>query len=206
MKLFNIFVVTALFSSITLIACGSDESSPSAPVRTIDDIILEGWSAFEQSPPDYNGAIDLFTEALALEDGNPEALTGRGWCYAFLAFGPDDVLYDSALNNFNEATLSDPNAIDAWAGLAFVRFVINAYNTALAYANTVLSMDNEYVFEHNPDITINDIHLIRAHIYYYQGKYSSVVTILDLLQPGVAHPADNPEILLSQLQDLWGAI
>ncbi|MCH7783274.1 hypothetical protein IID62_09435, partial [candidate division KSB1 bacterium] len=69
------------------INCGSNKS-PSAPDLNVDENIARGWSLFEQSPPDYAGALIEFSQAILLNPESVDAYTGRGWTYSRLAFGP----------------------------------------------------------------------------------------------------------------------
>ncbi len=204
-KIFLIFIV---FTAIQLMVyCGSSKSAPTPPAApTAEDHIIEAWQAFESIPPNYTSASVSFSEALLLESNNYEALTGRGWCYALLGVGKDDIRYTQAINNFSQATLANNSYVDAWAGHALVRYVLDDYNSAISYSNQVIQLEPDYVFSHKTDINISDIYLMRAQIYFFQGNYSQVVYILDILQPGTDHPADQPEVLLVQLQNLWDII
>jgi len=201
-KFLRLFLLVAIAFS----ACGKEKKSPVEPAVTTDTYISEGWTLFEKSPPDYLGSLDEFSHALQIDEDNVEALTGRGWCYAYLAVGPGDIKYSQAVDNFSRAVSLDNDYVDAWAGYALVRFVTNDYSTALTYAITVLTLDSDYVFSHKTDVTADDFQLMKAQIYFYQGTYSDVAAVLDLLEPGVQHPVDQPEVLLQQLQNLWDLI
>lgn len=183
------------------INCGSSDG-PSSPTVDVAEDIARGWSLFEQSPPDYNGAISEFSKAILQNSESVEAFTGRGWAYSGLAFGPGDVNYDLAKNDFNEAIEKNSSAFDAFAGLAFVELVLNEYSSAIEKALVVIQGDPSYVFAHDPDISITDLKLILGQAYFFLGDYLEVISILIELQPGEFHPIDKPEILLAQLQEL----
>lgn len=185
------------------INCGSNKS-PSAPALNVDENIARGWSLFEQSPPDYDGALTEFSQAILLNPESVEAYTGRGWAYSRLAFGLGDINYILAKDNFNEAIERSAAAFDALAGLAFVELVLNEYESAIEKAKRVIEGDPAYVFAHDADITVTDLKLILGQAYFFLGDYSEVITILVELQPNEFHPIDKPEILLAQLQELWG--
>jgi len=205
MRKISIIVLSVLAGA--LLHCGSGgDSSPvdPGPVESVSEIIAEAWQLFESAPPDYSGAAAKFSNAITADDEADEAWTGRGWCYAFLGVGPDDTKYTQAISDFNKARVIDSQKPDTWAGLAFVQFVLNDYNSALSSTNQVLSLAPDYVFSHKTDINVTDIYLMRAHIYFFQAKYDEVVAILDILEPGVTHPVDQPDVLLGQLMDLWG--
>lgn len=197
--------ILILITAVALFAihCGSNKS-PSAPDLNVDENIARGWSLFEQSPPDYEGALIEFSQAILLNPESVEAYTGRGWTYSRLAFGPGDINYVLAKDNFNEAIERNATPFDALAGLAFVELVLNEYESAIEKAKEVIEGDPEYVFAHDTDITVTELKLILGHAYFFLGDYLQVITILIELQPGEFHPIDKPEVLLAQLQELWG--
>jgi len=200
----NIRILVLISAVISLAAnCGSSDS-PSAPTIDVSENVTRGWSLFEQSPPDYNGAISEFSQAIQQDPENVEAYTGRGWAYSGLAFGSGDANYILAQNNFNEAIERSNSAFDALAGLAFVELVLNEYSSAIENALSVIQGDPTYVFTHDTDISITDIKLILGQAYFFLGDYLQVITILIELQPGEFHPIDKPEILLAQLMELLG--
>jgi len=194
-----------LISAVILLTinCGSGDG-PSAPSIDVSEDIARGWSLFEQSPPDYNGAISEFSQAILQDPESVEAYTGRGWAYSGLAFGMGDINYIRAKDNFNEAIERNNSAFDAFAGLAFVELVLNEYLSAIDNARAVIQGDPAYVFAHDTDITITDLKLILGQAYFFLGDYFEVISILIELQPGEFHPIDKPEILLAQLQELLG--
>jgi len=197
--------ILLLLSAIVSLAnnCGSG-NGPSASTIDISEDIARGWSLFEQSPPDYNGAITEFSQAILQNPESVEAYTGRGWAYSGLAFGLGDANYIRAKEDFNEAIERDNTAFDAFAGLAFVELVLNEYLSAIEKAKVVIEGDPTYVFVHDTDISITDLKLILGQAYFFLGDYLAVITILIELQPGEFHPLDKPEILLEQLMELLG--
>jgi len=197
------FGIVFLISAIVVLGinCGSGDSS-TTPTIDVSDNIARGWSLYEQFPPDYNGAVTEFSQAIFQDSENVEAYTGRGWAYSGLAFGQGDQNYSLARDNFNEAIERDNSAYDAYAGLAFVELVLNDYSSAIDNAKVVIQGDPTYIFSHDPGISIPVLKLILGQAYFFLGDYSEVVLILIELQPGEFHPIDNPEILLAQLQEL----
>lgn len=183
--------------------CGSGKS-PSEPTIDVSEDIARGWSLFEQTPPDYNGAVSEFSQAIQQDAENAEAYTGRGWAYSGLAFGLGDANYFLAKTDFNNAIERNNTAYDAFAGLAFVELVLNEYLSAIEKAKVVIQGDPVYVFAHNTDISITELKLILGQAYFFLGDYLEVITILIELQPGEFHPIDKPEILLAQLMELLG--
>ncbi|KPK87308.1 hypothetical protein AMJ80_12215 [bacterium SM23_31] len=206
------FHFVSIFLSILLtvifIHCGK-EKGPTAPGVNVSELVRSGWEFFEQTPPDYISALEQFSLALFLNSNSVEAYTGRGWSHARRAFGPNDNKYSLAADDFTIAVNrnSKPQVLgDAWAGLALVQLVLNKYEEAVTSADEALNINADYVFSHDPEITAVDLKLIKAHAYFFLGEYEKVVLLLDDLQPGVTHPVNQPEVLLIQLQNLYGSI
>lgn len=206
-KFMGLFISAALlgFAGCSSDGGGTGPETPGPGGNTAGMKIAEGWQHFEASPPDYNAALAAFGEAVSAKSDTAEAYVGRGWSYAFLAVGSNDLKYSSAIADFNRAKTYEPANTDAWAGLALAQYAVKDYNSALSSTNQVLDRDASWVFSHKTDINSVDLHLVRAHVYYFQGKYDLVVEILDLLQPAVVHDSTEPEVLLAQLMELWGS-
>lgn len=185
------------------------KKGPTAPDVDVSELVASGWEFFEQTPPDYVSALEQFSLAVSLNPNSVAAYTGRGWTYARQAFGPDDDKYSLAADDFANAVTrnNEPRVLgDAWAGLALVQLVLNIYDEAITSADAVLNINANYVFSHDAEITAADLKLVKAHAYFFLGDYEKVVLLLNNLQPGVPHPVDQPEVLLIQLQNLWGSI
>ncbi len=191
---------------ILMISCGKDDPA-SGSGEEIGPRLAEAWALYDKNPPDYTEAKNEFTRIIS-EFGNQaeEALYGRGWCYAHLANGPGDMQYDQAVTDFNNALELSPNLVHALSGLAFVYLVQNKYDDAVTEAEKVVSQDSDYSFSHESSITITDIRLMLAQAYYYKGDYNKVVEQLNILKPGINHPADQPDELLKQIQNLRGEV
>jgi len=199
--------ILILIASIMLIQCGSKSSPVSPPSdKDVSVYITQGWLYFEQNPPNYVLALDQFNQALSGNSNSVEAYVGRGWVYALTAFGSNDNKYLQAKNDFTEATNRSRTNSDARAGLALVLLVLNHYQQAIANADSVLSANPQYQFVHYPRITATVLKLVKVQSYFFLGQYNEVVILLNELQPGVTHPADKPEVLLLQIQELTGEL
>jgi len=199
-SIFSCIILAALF-----LHCWK-KKGPTAPDVDVSELVASGWEFFEQTPPDYVSALEQFSLAVSLNPNSVEAYIGRGWTYARQAFGADDDKYSLAADDFTNAVTRNNEKIDAWAGLALVQLVLNNYNEAITSADAVLNINVNYVFSHDAEITAADLKLVKAHAYFFLGDYEEVVSLLNNLQPGVQHPVDQPDVLLIQLQNLWGSI
>jgi len=184
--------------------CGKDKPTGPSIEERIELLLEEGWTLY--SNLEYSDAVLKFEEVFELDTDYLPALLGRGWCYARLAFGSNDPTYNLAVNDFDQILIHDPENIDAKAGIAFILLVNNQYNDAINAANFVLEKDNNYVFSHDDQVSAPDLILLLAQAYYYLAKYDKAAEQLFLLDPVTTHPADDPEILLAQIQSLWGVV
>ena len=184
--------------------CGKETPTGPTLEEQINSLLEEGWTLY--SNKDYTNAILKFSEVIDLDKDNVQAYLGRGWCSAWLAFGSDDQTYVSAVDDFDRILLKEPENLDAKAGIAFILLVINQYEGAISAAHFVLEKESNYVFTYDNRISAADLILVLAQSYYYLANYEKVVEQLTLLDPGNNHPVDNPEILLAQIQSLWGNV
>ncbi len=201
------YLVICLLSFILvtgLTGCGSN--GPGGPSNEVLELIEQAWNKFSASSPDYDGALSDFTEAINLDSNVADAFTGKGWCYAKTASGPEDVKYDLAIDWWKQAAAKDSESVDAYAGLALVYNVKNDYANAITYADEALNLESAYIFDYDTEITWKDLQLVKAHSYYYLGIYEEVVAVLDILLPGMDHPQDQPDVLLVRLQGLFDTL
>ena len=85
---------------------------------------------------DYSGAIQDYTQALALEPGRPTPLIQRGWAY-LVSDAPKLALHD-----FDEAIRIAPDDPDAYNGRGFARVLHGQYKAAV--------LDAEESLRHGP--------------------------------------------------------
>ncbi|MFC1513751.1 tetratricopeptide repeat protein [candidate division KSB1 bacterium] len=195
------FTGIVIILSVLLVSCGEDKK-PLGPEVDVSNFLVKGWEAFENTPPDLSLALEQFSQAISLNSNSVEAYTGRGWTYARMAFGADSPEYSLARDNFDAALQRNNTYIDAWAGDALVNLVLNNYEEAKNSADYVIDINSSYVFSHDNEINYVDILIVKAQSHYYLGEYAEVVLILNQLQPGQQHYADQPDQLLIQLQSL----
>ncbi len=83
---------------------------------------------------DLGGAIEDFTNAMALRGDRPKLLRRRGWLY-IVADAPRLALHD-----FQEAIRLDPGSADAHNGRGFARLRIGEHREAVADAERAISL------------------------------------------------------------------
>ena len=67
---------------------------------------------------------------------------------------------------------------------------------------SVLDDFPNYTFKYDSTITASDLRVLLAQAFFYLGNYTKAVEQLDIIEPGVNHPADNYDVLLSQIQNI----
>ncbi len=197
------FILNSIFVMLFfLTGCSSKSSNPGPDVS---EIINSGWAKFEQTSPDYVGALADFIEAIELNPDVAEAYVGKGWSYAKMGEGSSDTRYALAIDNFNLAINLDEEEYDAHAGMAFAYHVTNKYSKVIEYTDNVLDNTEYYIFSHDQDINRDDLLLIKGQAYFYLGDYDNVIEILKIISPEITYSSDRPEELLTRLQELFAA-
>jgi len=155
--------VPVLILGLALAGCGGGNDPVSPPSK-----VEQGWSAFQKG--DFTAAQDFFESALTDDPTDPEAHNGLGWVQLK---GLDDLAaaiqsFDSALaNGFAEA---DPNVGKA---LALRDLEPVDYGAAIACAQTALTKEPNFVFDHHTSLDWHDVRLVLAGAFYATGDYTS---------------------------------
>ena len=198
----RVVIISLIFGLMGFLYCGK-KVSPSAPSDVdVSGYITQGWTYFEQVSPNYTQALEQFNQAISANPKSADAYVGRGWVYAQMAFGLNDVKYNQAKSDFSSAAALSPLNTDARAGLTLVLAVLNEYQRAIVNADSVLTINPNYQFVHDGRITAAVLKLVKTQCCFYLGRYDDVAALLNQLQPGVSHPANKPDVLLSQIQEL----
>src|SRR5688500_11662732 len=110
------------------------QASPSA---TSDNPgVAAGWEAFYT--PDYEAAVEAFTDVLADDPENVDALLGRGRAYQRLR------RYDDAMMDFDEAIRLDPENARAYYGRGESYRKMEQYDEALEAYELAMALDPTY--------------------------------------------------------------
>jgi tetratricopeptide (TPR) repeat protein len=170
-----------------------------------ETLTFEGWDDYRKGS-DNEKAQDLFNNALNLDPTHSEALNGLGWLDfrgAAQADGQEQTqLLEAAKTNFQKATASDPDNVDAWVGLAGVELAKGNWPQAASSALAALNLDSRYFSAHD-NIDYRDVHLILAESYFFLGWFkhtqetpdpNNTVHHLDVLSPGFKRLYQNNEL------------
>ena len=147
------------------IGCGGDGDT--GPGASAASKTAEGWVLFEAG--DYNGAIGKFNEAIAIDDEYADAYNGLGWSFANL-----DSLA-RAITNFGTSIANGMEG-DPHAGQAPVYRDLDPpqFANAVSTAETALSHDRRYEFEHDTDFNWQDLNLIMAQSHFGLGQFAAM--------------------------------
>jgi len=143
----------------------------------LDQIIDEAWAAYQDK--NYSLSISRFAAALEQYPANVAILTGLGWCH--LAAPVDSLI--KGVGFFDQAILSSPTYPDALVGRGFALLALKKYNAAIEDLFKILSINPAYVFERNPEVTIEDVRLALAMAYFYKQDFPKTQNQLNQLAP-----------------------
>jgi tetratricopeptide (TPR) repeat protein len=176
----------------------------------IATMIHDGWEKFINQ--DYDGAISIFSEAAtkALKDEDQARIrTGWGWSLAYNAKGKGfaDLGYLESIQQLERAMSRDTTYLDSYSGACLVYNVRNDYEKSVETGETVIAKKPDYEFkpvENNEKLLdYRHIRLAIAESAFYLGQYNTVVTHLDVIDPGVSHSALDPEGLLERIRVVY---
>ena len=163
----SLFFLFAVF----IAACGSD--GPTGP--SLEDLIQEGWTAFEQG--DYDLASTKFTDAIAMSPVSAESYTGLGWSL----FRLDNL--GRAKSEFTAGSGKDNPSADLFAGWAFVQNALKSYADSNTKASQALTQAPTWRFSHDSTLDASDLHILKAENYFLIGDFDNSLTEVRLLNP-----------------------
>jgi len=172
-----------------LAGCGGGSARPAFDAEAA---LAESWTFFETR--DYAAAREDFLLVLDQVPGQPEALRGLGWCYAWLDSLPQ------AQTTLSAALVAEPGAADAHAGLAAVSHLENDGPAAIAHADSVLLASPRYVFAHDSTVTWEDLRVLIAQSAYYEGDFTRALAEVDSLTEGPIPDPDAPTFVTDLME------
>ena len=150
-----------------------EETVPSA-----EKITPLAWDSFGDS--DYQTAYAKFDEAIDVDSKNADAYHGRAWSSLLMSDARD------AISDFNASIYYGHSGFDPVAGLAIAYQADQQYSSAINKAQTVLSSNSNYYFEHKPLINYRDLHLILAMAYFHTGNLNKTYDQILILEPAIS--------------------
>ena len=144
----------------------SCEDNGGEPELTAVELIASGWVNFESA--DYSSAISDFNSAITKDASAFEAYSGIGWSQIRL----DQI--DDAETNYLIALNGNYAGKEVLAGLAAISLANEEYTTAIGYAESILNIDPDWLFEHDSTIDFKDVWMIVATAYFHEGNFGEV--------------------------------
>jgi hypothetical protein len=195
----NMFSRALVFLLLLAAAGCSKGSSSTGPDESKAKVSLaQGWQDFEGQR--FDSAVNDFTTAFtaaSLSAERGEALTGRGWSYAYKRNLPSaraDLVFATGVSGIDAGVLSD-----ARVGAAFVLYGLNDFTGAAAYADTALTRAPSYTFSHDSKVTAKRVRLLLAQSYFANGQFSQAASQMDIFDTAHAPHSSDPAVLLGSI-------
>ncbi|MCH7818507.1 MAG: hypothetical protein IIB40_03010 [Candidatus Marinimicrobia bacterium] len=161
----NIKSIILIIVTLSFFSCEDNGEEPEVIV-TAEELIIAGWVNFETG--EYAIAIEDFNSALSIDASASEAYSGIGWSRIRLE------MIDDAQTSFLAALDGNYAGEETFAGLAAISLVKEKYTAAIGYAESILNIDPEWIFEHDNTIDYKDVWLIVATAYFHEGNFTEV--------------------------------
>lgn len=172
------------FTGLGFLACSSSdngEEPPTAP--TLDELIDQGWQAFETG--DYQTAVAKFTAARDQAPNDAEIFNGLGWSL----FKQDNI--SQAHNEFLGGTKKGNVPADIYAGFAFVLNILKDYAESSKQAELALAEEPTWSFLHLSGLNVDDLRVLLAANYFLVGDFSRSLSQVKLLNPSFSADISN---------------
>jgi tetratricopeptide (TPR) repeat protein len=184
------FVMTLLF----IWGCEhSSDDIPTVSPNSVEFYLNSGWAKFADA--DYEGAILDFMEASSRDALEPEAYLGAGW--SFLRDGQYSLAISNISNTLsiiNLGLVTDPaevlslrpqayaGYVGAYQGLYATNVQANAPLVA-AYVDSVLLLDPDFAFIHDPSVNYQALIIAQADAYFTISNFIKALQAIDQLAP-----------------------
>ena len=158
----NIKPIILIIVTLSFFSCDNGGE----PEGSAADLINSGWVKFEAG--EFSSAVSDFNSALSKDASAFEAYSGIGWSQIRL----DQI--DEAETNYMTALNGNYAGKELLAGLAAISLVNEEYTTAIGYAESILNIDPDWVFEHDNSIDFKDVWFVVAIAYFHEGDFAEV--------------------------------
>lgn len=194
----RILLILALLL-ITLIGC-REKIDPEA-----DDYVEYGWTLYADR--DFEGALAVFKEGLALDSLYFDGYSGSGWCYVEFD-KPDSAIYffNKGLNFITVD--SSQVRFDMLAGVALSHHALGNYEECIQKGTDLYTHRPLFEFAHDWRINYADIVLLVALSHYTQGDFDDALEWVQIMDEDftadVSTNAGRAELIdkIEELQNL----
>jgi tetratricopeptide (TPR) repeat protein len=175
----TMWLLIAFWASVGL-GCGGGTATGGSAGST-ENLSFEGWADYVSG--NYEKSEEVFLDALSLNPQSSEAHNGLGWLKCQQAGQEENLekritFLATSRTNFQKATTSDPQNIDAWVGLSGLELQLGNWTDARDAANRALTLDPSYFSTHD-NIDFKDVHLILAQAYFFLGAFVNTPNTAD---------------------------
>ena len=189
----NTKILLAIVLVALMMSCStefSDDDFLVGPPESFDDLMSQGWSAFETE--NYGIAVETFAAAAERKATLPEVYLGLGWSnIRDLNLENGRIYLGSAISfAFLDVENGAQIILDAQSGLAGIALAEGDYDSAIDYVDQVLSSQPAYVFSHDTRVDLDALKRIRMTAAYFQGDYADAfqeIVDLGIAMDNVSH-------------------
>ena len=183
-----------------ILSCGIFENDEPEPESTAEEFIAMGWMNFESGL--YQDAIGDFNDAVIKDPSALEAYSGLGWSYIRI----DSI--ENAESNFLTALNENYAGVELLAGLSAISLAWGQYLDAIEYAESVISANSAWVFEHDSSIDYKDIWLLAAIAHFHEGELDEVESAILHFDVGFSILANDPStwVLNGEVFDTYNEV
>jgi hypothetical protein len=175
--------VITFIGLILLINCGG----PSQPDESETDLLEQAWSLYHND--DWSASLTSFSDLLATGNVTSEAYTGMGYCQLHLH------LPQEAAQSFQEAVSLNSWLVDSRAGLIFAERELESvdYEALRVEAASLIHINPNWIFVHEPEINWRDLMLVRAQCSFYLGDFQTCLQVLVSINPDLSLSESDPD-------------
>ncbi|MFC1887682.1 tol-pal system YbgF family protein [Candidatus Cloacimonadota bacterium] len=197
MKTIKYLIILILFMFI-FSGCSKDSSSSGL---SDEEKLALAWDHFGFA--EYQEAIDTFLELIEDDVFLAESYSGLGWSYS----RSGQLL--NAVSSYSNGLLSEPAndiADDIYAGLSFAHEALGEFDNALTSS---IEVGNGWQFDHDSNLSFNDIVLLRAICYYALADFANSLLEVQILAPDFECDVNTEEgraALAAKIEELRGEV
>jgi len=191
-KYIFVLFLSAIFGFFS--GCGKKNGGTDPPVVDIDQLLKDGWAAFESQ--DYSTALEAFDAVINEERDNTDAYNGLGWSFLLL-----DKL-DDASTSFDAGGTKPGASADVFAGNAFTLNALKKYDRSIVEISKASTKAPDWSFIHKPGLDINDLQVLLAENYFLLGKFTESLSAILKLNSGFTADPETLDGQTSMAQEI----
>lgn len=168
-----LLIIFAVFGGHVACSSSGGDNGPTGP--SADELITEGWQAFENG--DFQTAYDKFNGARQQDASLVEIYSGLGWSLLRL----DNLA--QAKTEFNVGTTKTDVPADLYAGGAFVLNALKDYRGSNLQADLAFSREQNWTFSHGTGLNADDLRVLKAQNHFLLTNFALSLSEVKKLNP-----------------------